>query len=576
MNAISLTLLLTSFAFGSILATDEKPVKSSLEKVTVYLQNARIKRTAKVQLNAGQNNIIFKDLSPNIVSNSVQITIKNETVGLRSVQASVENISLVAKDKKRISTINDSLEIISKAIQKIEIEKRSIQESQRTLKQNNPLGSNKTEGFTIEQLKAFMDMRREESQKHELELFELKEDILAQKNIKSRLNKEKKLLSYKTYKRHGVIRLSLDATKTSSSTVEISYLVSGASWTPIYDLRSASTNDNIQLKQKANVYQNTGVDWKNIKLSLSNANPNVDHNRPIMYPFYLALGTYAKVKKQKTKGYIQYNNNVQIQQTQSRDISSIAASAPGVNQVDEGEMLNSNGSRSRRNDTYVDGVRVTGTVGVPETEVTNLLETETEQVEIELAGNHTVKTGASAQLIEVKAHELNAEYEYYIIPKKEKAAFLLAKITDYAGLNLIPGPMNIFYEGTYLGQSMLNTSTPTDTLLLSLGRDEGISVQRVKMKKDRKTSMSTTKEEATFELKIRNNKSSTVNINVLDQVPVSTNDEIKIKATEIGNADYDKEIGRLRWTAELAPNKTFVKRFGYEVKYPKSKYVFKK
>lgn len=58
-----------------------------------------------------------------------------------------------------------------------------------------------------------------------------------------------------------------------------------------------------------------------------------------------------------------------IQTLATRNITSIAATTAGVAQSDEGEDINSNGSRSTSNDTYVDGVRVIGNIGIPETEI---------------------------------------------------------------------------------------------------------------------------------------------------------------------------------------------------------------
>lgn len=58
-----------------------------------------------------------------------------------------------------------------------------------------------------------------------------------------------------------------------------------------------------------------------------------------------------------------------IKNLATRSVTSIVATTAGVNQADEGEAINSNGSRSTSNDTYIDGVRVIGSFGVPETEI---------------------------------------------------------------------------------------------------------------------------------------------------------------------------------------------------------------
>lgn len=58
-----------------------------------------------------------------------------------------------------------------------------------------------------------------------------------------------------------------------------------------------------------------------------------------------------------------------IKNLATRSVTSIVATTAGVSQADEGEAVNSNGSRSSSNDTYIDGVRVIGNFGIPETEI---------------------------------------------------------------------------------------------------------------------------------------------------------------------------------------------------------------
>ena len=85
-------------------------------------------------------------------------------------------------------------------------------------------------------------------------------------------------------------------------------------------------------------------------------------------------------------------------------------------------------------------------------------------------------------MAEIDGYELNAGYEYYTAPKMSESAYLTAKITNWQELNLLPGEANLFFEGTFLGKSLLDVAKAGDTLSLSLGKDKGVVVKRTLMK----------------------------------------------------------------------------------------------
>ncbi|MBK6997566.1 MAG: DUF4139 domain-containing protein [Lewinellaceae bacterium] len=162
------------------------------------------------------------------------------------------------------------------------------------------------------------------------------------------------------------------------------------------------------------------------------------------------------------------------------------------------------------------------------------------------------------------------------MPKLEPSVFLLAKITDYGRFNLLPGVANIFYQDTYIGQTTVNPHTVTDTLLLSLGRDEQITVKRVQPKdftEKRKVFSNTIKETYTYEIAIKNNKSIPIKVEILDQIPVSKQKEIVVELLEYEGATYNNEFGKLKWEIEIPANQNKRVRFSYSVKYPKDKAV---
>ena len=75
--------------------------------------------------------------------------------------------------------------------------------------------------------------------------------------------------------------------KSRNSNFTITYLVKQSGWFPTYDIRVKDISSPINLQYKANVFQSSGEDWKDVKLFLSTGNPNENGTKPVISPWYL-------------------------------------------------------------------------------------------------------------------------------------------------------------------------------------------------------------------------------------------------------------------------------------------------
>ena len=82
----------------------------------------------------------------------------------------------------------------------------------------------------------------------------------------------------------------------------------------------------------------------------------------------------------------------------------------------------------------------------------------------EIEDPYSVPNDGKTYTADINSYELNASYEYYAAPKLDADAYLTAKIVDWQELNLLPGEANLFFEGTYLGNSSLDVMNASDTL----------------------------------------------------------------------------------------------------------------
>lgn len=571
---------------------------STIEEVEVYRKNARVHRVAKTNVPAGSSNIILEDISSKLLINSVQVKIKNKQVALVAALPRMNYEEIFVEQKRspqRISVISDSLILLARLKSELRVEQNSISSVRQLMMNHNPLGSKKDSGYTVAQIKELMEFRQKELMKMDMVLLTLTEKQNNVGRTINRLTNELTKLQQKRAHSSGQLVLQVQADKATATDIEVSYVVAGAGWSPVYDLKSDGIGKPLNLVYKANVYQNTGYDWKQVKLSLSSSDPSMSHNRPILRPFKIGMlaisvpdkSSVVNVKKGNT--YIQYQGtgNVILEQAfpyrgrygitniTTRNVSSIVATTAGINQADQGEAINSNGSRSTNNNTYIDGVRVIGQVGKLGTSgkpMTNFDVADTEEtssINFDLDLLQNVPTDGQMHVVTIKKESIPVEYEYHIVPKLEKNAFLLAKVTEYGKYNLMPGTANIFFEDVYLGQSTLDPAIVTDTLLLSLGRDEQIGVKRERLKEERKKMGNNMREELTFELSIRNNKKVSIPITVLDQIPLSNHEKLEVQLLESSSARYYKPYGSLRWQQQVGVNKTVKLRYTYRVKYPK-------
>ena len=177
--------------------------------------------------------------------------------------------------------------------------------------------------------------------------------------------------------------------------------------------------------------------------------------------------------------------------------------------------------------------------------------------------------------VDVQTYTIPASYKYYCAPKLDKDAFLIAKVTGWDQYNLLSGNANIFYEGMYVGRSMINAQNTSDTLDISLGRDKNVVVSREKLKdlSERKLIGSTQKETFMYEFTVRNKKKQDIDIEIEDQVPISQNKDITVELVESSDAKYNKETGKLNWQMKVSTSDSKKFRFGFSVKYPKDQTV---
>jgi hypothetical protein len=188
---------------------------------------------------------------------------------------------------------------------------------------------------------------------------------------------------------------------------------------------------------------------------------------------------------------------------------------------------------------------------------------------------YTIPSDGKNHQVGVQEQELTSSYKYYCTPKLDLDAFLFAQVTGWESMNLLAGPAYIYFEGTYVGESLLDLAGVGDTLDISLGRDQGVTVQRTKRTdfSQRQVVGGKRVESVGWEIAVRNNKAQAIDLVITDQYPLAARSEIEVKLDEDGGAAVNTEKGFLTWKVKVEPRTNQKWSFGYSVKVPKEQPV---
>lgn len=517
----------------------QKPIftTAKINAATVYINSAELSQSTTVTLPKGNSEIVIKNVADFVNESTVQInTPKNITV--LSVQFTKNYISEYEIDESNptIKKVRDSMDWVTKEIAKVVNQKTSYYKTIELLDKNQQIaGSNATLSVTeLMKLADYYTSKRTELS-NLVNTYSEKENKLREQlatlNSKLEINTQKE---EKTSKGKLILQVMNDLAGTVD--LDINYLTQGASWYPFYDLRAESISSPIDMLYKGQVTQNTGIDWKKVKLTLSSGNPNQSNEAPILSAWFLHFG------------YPNYGNY----KRENSALNSIQGYAVGI-AVEKDKSALSESTVSDYTTISENQLNVSFDIDIP----------------------YDILSNGKAHSVALKEIQLPASYKYYAVPKLEKEAFLLAEISDYSKFNLLPGEANIIFEGTYVGKTFINANATSDTLNLSMGRDKKISIKREKVVDKSGTKfLSSYKEQVfTYDLIVRNNKKEAINMILKDQYPISTDKEITIELLEKDKASANEETGVLTWKIDLKPNETKKFRISYKVKYPKDKII---
>ncbi len=515
-------------------------VSSQIREVTVFLNGAQVSRQAKVSLPKGMTTLVFRELPANIDPQSIQA--KGE--GNFIILSLLHQVNYLAgqRTNAQVKLLQDSLEFYEEKIALTDGMMAVMKNEEELLIANRDLGGNE-KGISMIELKAAADFYRARLTEIKKEQLTLNRNAKTLKEKAGNIRTQLDVLSARMKRPTSEVLVNVSCNEATAASLVLTYAVYDARWNPNYDVRAKDVQSPVQLFYNARVSQNTGEDWSSINLKLSTANPRQRGEKPNLQPWYIDfeepirnLGQYNVARPGAAKKAYNVTIVAEDKEMELAAVEEVAETAATYTEVNENQ--------------------------------TNL--------EFSIKLPYDIPSDSKEYTINIQDFNLPAFYEYYCAPKIDREAFLLARITGWEDFNLLSGEMNLFFEGTFVGKSFLNTRNTNDTLDLSLGRDRGIIVTRVKMKDftEEKTIGSNKRETRAWEITVRNNKKQPLNLWLEDQLPVSMNKDIEVEALDYSGGNLNKETGRISWKLKMEPATEKKVRVSFAIKYPKDQSVY--
>jgi uncharacterized protein (TIGR02231 family) len=532
MKKILPLLFLSSLALLSAAQLLPKRLDSKVSDVTVYLNGAQITEVVNLPLKEGENAFKISDLTMYMDPNSIQIS-GSDAFTILSARHEINHLS-DHSSHPRVKILKDSLEDLQVSKQEIAGLIDAL-EQERIMLESNRMVKGENSTLIQEDLKEMAEFFRNRHIKLNSEKLDLQiKDNKINKEIE-RVSKALNQLNSKYSNTPSEIIFHLLADKTMNSNVKISYFIQQAGWQPIYDIRARDINSQIEIGYRAKVFQNSGKDWERVNITLSTGNPIISMQPPSISPWYINIYEPIAVPQQNKRSY------APEAAPSSRVTSTGADDAPQALSMENYVSISNNAVNS----------------------------------EFKIDIPYSVPSDGQHYDVTIRKSSYPTKYQYYSAPKMDAAAYLRAEVTQVSREEMLAGETQIYFGNTFVGKGFIDPTQMGDTLLISLGRDNGINIKRETVKDFCKTTAfgGNQKTSKAYEVTIQNNKKVPVEILIEDQVPISQNGDLEVELADISGGFHDLSTGKVSWKLQMNPGQTEKRKLYFNCTYPKKKFV---
>ncbi len=536
----SLLLVLGVLSFAPTSA--QKQISAKLDQATVYFNGAALTHTASASLKSGSQEVIIDGLSPDIVLSSLKV--KANGVLVSAIEFSKDYIT-PKEETARIKKLNDSLDYyndqLTDAMNELAIHTQLLKLVTDGTQSNM---NQKEHGVAIADINANMELYKTKATEIQKNIEKVNKKILRLEESVDRLGKQILQDGNASKIRSGILKLAVSVPQNINTVFTVTYITNKAKWVPCYDINIPSMDKPIVLQAKAHVQQTTGLNWDNVKLTLSTAQPNRTAEAPIFKTWFLHFD------RQRIIPGVQLRKSAEGYETMASN--SLASPAMEGAAVVDGADANV--------------ISMNDYVNVNEQDF---------MVNYDIAVPYDIPGNGKVQLIDLNNYDIKADFKYYCAPKLSDMTYIIATLSDYGKYNLLPGEATVTFNDTYVGKTYIRPNDTESQIALTLTTEPRVTVKREKQRDFCSTKHlgNSTTETRSYLITVRNNLTRSAKLTLKEQYPISNDKDIDVKLLEVKPAaTTDKtEIGVLTWELELTAGETQTYVVTYSVKYPKDR-----
>ncbi len=535
-----------------------KTLDTRISEVTVYTDRALVTRRGTVALTGNETELTIASLPATLETDSVRAT-GSGTIAVRLLGVRSEIIF------SSEPVYDDRTAAVTQQIQELETQRRAIDDkitarkiqikfveglSEKSVASfsngiaKQQVGLNETGELLnflgTNYLKYVSAIAQHERQQHELD------------NQMAALSEQLWEVQSPYSQQSFNIIVAIEASGSGNFELEVSYVVGRSQWVPLYDLRVNTTTNQINLNYLAEVNQNTGEDWTGVALTLSTAKPGLGSLPPKLEPWY-----------------------IDILRPKSAQTPALPALMRTSRQAPEAEMKTDYMAFGIEDEAqFADySQEDTGSyLPVIEAETaTAKVSREGGTVSFQVGGNTNIPSDGTPHKVTVFSENYPFKPEYIAVPRLVSFAYLQAVVVNpLTGATLLPGKANIFRDNTFVGTVELDNISPGAEFKLNLGIDEGLKIDRelVERQVDKKLISQQRRTSYAYRLNVTNLKQVQIHLTLREQLPVSRNEQIKVRSTLTNPKIPPGEMGLLEWQISLLPHAKQELYYQFVVEHP--------
>ncbi len=537
-------------------------LSASIAHVTVFPDRALIQRRGSAPLEAGTHLLIIGGLPEALDRDSVRANGRGPK-GARIERLDVAPEYHAEAPEAEVRALQQEIENLRSQFQLVEARQQALANQQAWL---NKLGEQSAtemaRGLAFNRLKpedcgAFFTFATDQARilnEAKLELdkqhTQLERELYAKQRALAQMNGGRS-----TDRVVATVEVTLP--EPGTFTLELSYVLPGASWKPQYDVRVNAEARQVTLTYQGLVSQSTGEEWQQVALTLSTARPSQVTRVPELHPWYLHVslpfgaGNAGRARADEFGGDMGQNERQPASESTSQATQ---------------RLFNGEGAQGQDQDqAKKDRPSEVATTSVEQVGGTLLFHT---------SHRADVPSDGAPHLIPIARDDLPCTFDYVTAPVLDPVAHLRTTITNRTERVLLPGPAHIFHGEAYLGITPIEKIAPNEEFKLFVGIDDTIRVKRDLEEKDvdkgTLLQINLRRITYTYRIQVRSFRHTPERITLRDRLPVPQHERVKVRLLEVRPQPEERtKLDLLKWEFTLPPEEERAFEVRFSVEYPR-------